>query len=122
MIVKLLDEKVVLQSLELIPRTSILKGVIHVLNISFTKAVYVRTSLDDWLSHFDLLSEFVPGSSDGHSDTFSFRLTLGPPFAEQGAKVHFCLRYETQNGTFWAKNGGKNYVLFCHERKKRPDM
>ncbi|XP_055078516.1 protein phosphatase 1 regulatory subunit 3A [Periophthalmus magnuspinnatus] len=117
-VAKVLDQKVELESIELLPGTTILKGLIRVLNISFTKAVYVRTSLDNWLSHFDLLCEYIPGSSDGHSDSFSFKLTLMPPFAEQGARVDFCLRYETPNGTFWANNRNRNYVLFCYKRKK----
>ncbi|KAK7891614.1 hypothetical protein WMY93_023577 [Mugilogobius chulae] len=115
---KVLEQKVDLESVELLPGTTILKGVIRVLNISFTKAVYVRTSLDNWVSHFDLLAEFVPGSSDGHSDSFAFKLTLVPPFAEQGARVDFCVRYETPNGTFWDNNNNKNYVVFCHKRRK----
>lgn len=115
---QVVDQKVELESVELLPGTTILKGVIRVLNVSFTKAVYVRTSLDSWVSHFDLLSEYVPGSSDGQTDTFSFRLTLMPPFAEQGARVDFCLRYETPCGTFWDNNSNRNYVLFCYKRKK----
>uniref|UniRef100_A0A8C6WGS1 CBM21 domain-containing protein n=1 Tax=Neogobius melanostomus TaxID=47308 RepID=A0A8C6WGS1_9GOBI len=108
---KVTDHKVELERIELLPGTTILKGVIRVLNISFTKAVYVRTSLDNWVSHFDLLSEYIPGSSEGQTDSFSFKLTLVPPFAEQGARVDFCLRYETPCGTFWTNNSNRNYVI-----------
>ncbi|XP_070763150.1 protein phosphatase 1 regulatory subunit 3A [Enoplosus armatus] len=116
--VKVREQKVELETLELLPGTTILKGVIRVLNISFTKAVYVRTTLDTWSSHFDLLAEYIPGSSEGLMDCFSFKLTLVPPFGEQGARVDFCLRYETPVGTFWTNNNNKNYVLFCHQRVK----
>lgn len=115
---KVRDQKVELESIELLPGTTIVKGVIRVLNISFTKAVYIRTSLDTWSTHFDLLAEYIPGSSDGLTDSFSFKLTLVPPFGEQGARVDFCLRYETSVGTFWANNNNRNYVLFCYHRKK----
>lgn len=116
--VKVREQKVELETIELLPGTTIVKGVIRVLNISFNKAVYVRTTLDTWSSHFDLLAEYIPGSSDGLMDSFSFKLTLVPPFGEQGARVDFCLRYETPMGTFWANNNNSNYVLFCHQRIK----
>ncbi|KAM9854821.1 uncharacterized protein ppp1r3ab [Aulostomus maculatus] len=116
--VKVLQQKVELETIELIPGTTILKGVIRVLNISFHKAVYIRTSLDTWSTHFDLLAEYIPGSSDGQTDSFSFKLTLVPPFGEQGARVDFCLRYETPEGTFWANNNNRNYVLFCQQQMK----
>ncbi|GAA6223894.1 uncharacterized protein LOC108883058 [Lates japonicus] len=112
------DQKVELETIELVPGTTVLKGVIRVLNISFSKAVYVRTTLDSWSSHFDLLAEYIPRSSDSLMDCFSFKLTLVPPFGEQGARVDFCLRYETPEGTFWANNNNRNYVLFCHQRMK----
>ncbi|CAJ1056235.1 hypothetical protein F2P81_006483 [Xyrichtys novacula] len=115
---KVRDQKLELESIELLPGTTILRGVIRVLNISFDKMVYVRTTLDSWSTHFDLLAEYIPGSSEGLMDCFSFRLTLVPPFGEQGARVDFCLRYETPFGAFWANNNGGNYVLFCNKRAK----
>ncbi|XP_070827972.1 uncharacterized protein ppp1r3ab [Chaetodon trifascialis] len=120
--VKVREQKVELETIELLPGTTILRGVIRVLNISFLKAVYVRTTLDTWSSHFDLLAEYIPSSSDSATDCFSFKLTLVPPFGEQGARVDFCLRYETPVGTFWANNNNRNYVLLCHQRvKERKD-
>ncbi|XP_072520304.1 protein phosphatase 1 regulatory subunit 3A [Salminus brasiliensis] len=118
LIQKVHENKLELESLELLPGTTTLKGTIRVLNLCFDKLVYIRTSLDCWSSHFDLLAEYIPGSSDGDMDCFSFRLTLVPPFGEQGARVDFCLRYETPFGSFWANNSGQNYVLFCHEKAK----
>ncbi|KAF1386996.1 hypothetical protein PFLUV_G00100660 [Perca fluviatilis] len=116
--VKVREQKLELEAIELLPGTTILKGVIRVLNISFNKAVYIRTTLDSWSSHFDLLAEYMPGSNDSLMDCFSFKLTLVPPFGERGARVDFCLRYETPVGTFWANNNNRNYVLFCHQRVK----
>ncbi|XP_076589976.1 uncharacterized protein ppp1r3ab [Chaetodon auriga] len=120
--VKVQEQKVALETIELLPGTTVLRGVIRVLNISFLKAVYVRTTLDTWSSHFDLLAEYIPSSSDSVTDCFSFKLTLVPPFGEQGARVDFCLRYETPVGTFWANNNNRNYVLLCHQRvRERKD-
>ncbi|XP_059190806.1 uncharacterized protein ppp1r3ab [Centropristis striata] len=118
LLVRVREQKVELEAVELLPGTTVLRGVIRVLNVSFNKAVYIRTTLDAWSSHFDLLAEYMPGSSDSLMDLFSFKLTLVPPFGEQGARVDFCLRYETPVGTFWANNNNRNYVLSCHQRIK----
>uniref|UniRef100_A0A8C1F742 Protein phosphatase 1, regulatory subunit 3Ab n=1 Tax=Cyprinus carpio carpio TaxID=630221 RepID=A0A8C1F742_CYPCA len=112
------EQKLELESLELLSGTTTLRGIVRVLNISFDKMLYVRTSLDSWKSHFDLLAEYVPGSNNGGTDCFSFKLTLVPPFGEEGARVDFCLRYETSLGTFWANNNEKNYCVFCCEKMK----
>ncbi|KAI7811945.1 uncharacterized protein ppp1r3ab [Triplophysa rosa] len=113
-----LEKKIELENLELLPGTTTLRGVIRVLNLCFDKMVYVRISLDLWRSHFDLLAEYVPGSHDGEMDCFSFKLTLVPPFGEEGARVDFCLRYETSLGTFWANNNGNNFAMYCREKTK----
>ncbi|XP_037111214.1 uncharacterized protein ppp1r3ab [Syngnathus acus] len=118
LLVRVQEQKVELESLELIPGTTTLKGLICVLNMSFHKAVYVRTTLDCWASHFDLLTEYIPTSGHAHMDRFSFKLTLVPPFEEQGSRVDFCLRYETPVGTFWANNDNRNYVLLCQQSSK----
>ncbi|KAL7827976.1 hypothetical protein AOLI_G00311280 [Acnodon oligacanthus] len=113
------QNKLELESIELLPGSTTIRGIIQVLNLSYHKAVYVRTTMDRWQTHFDLLAEYLPGSSDGQTDRFSFRLTLVPPFQADGARVEFCLRYECSAGTFWANNGGTNYVLFCHQKGGR---
>ncbi|XP_061108802.1 uncharacterized protein LOC133135646 [Conger conger] len=116
---KLRGQMCELECVELLPGTTSLRGTVRVLNLSFDKAVYVRTTLDGWATHFDLLAEFVPGSSDGETDRFMFKITLVPPFKREGARVEFCLRYEIPGRTFWANNNGMNYVLFCHKRASR---
>ncbi|KAM9531040.1 uncharacterized protein ACWYII_042493 [Salvelinus alpinus] len=118
MVLRVQEQKLELESIELLHQTTILRGVVRVLNVSFDKMVYIRTSLDAWATHFDLLAEYIPGSSDGDTDCFSFKLTLVPPFGEKGARVDFCLRYETPVGTFWANNSDQNYVMFCHQKIK----
>ncbi|KAK6318480.1 hypothetical protein J4Q44_G00117710 [Coregonus suidteri] len=118
MVLRVHEQKLVLASIELLHGTTILRGVVRVLNVSFDKMVYIRTSLDAWATHFDLLAEYIPGSSDGDTDCFSFKLTLVPPFGEKGARVDFCLRYETPVGTFWDNNSDRNYVMFCHQKVK----
>ncbi|XP_056603609.1 protein phosphatase 1 regulatory subunit 3A [Triplophysa dalaica] len=115
---RLQEQTLELESIELLPGSTTIRGIIRVLNLCFHKAVYVHTSLDGWQSHFDLLAEYVPGSSDGETDRFSFWLMLTPPLEAEGTRVEFCLRYESAVGTFWANNRGMNYVLFCHQRRR----
>ncbi|XP_069484001.1 protein phosphatase 1 regulatory subunit 3A [Ambystoma mexicanum] len=108
-------QKVLLDSVELLPGSASMRGVIRVLNVCYEKSVYVRMSLDDWLSYYDILAEYVPDSCDGETDQFSFRMSMVPPYQKDGARVEFCIRYQTAAGTFWANNGGRNYALLCRK-------
>lgn len=105
-----------LETIELLPGTATIRGTIRVANLCYTKAVYVRMSLDLWASYSDLAAEYVPGSSDRKTDRFTFKHTVVPPRDRDGARVEICLRYETPVGTFWANNNNMNYVLFCYKR------
>ncbi|TSK13233.1 Protein phosphatase 1 regulatory subunit 3A [Bagarius yarrelli] len=116
---RLRQNKLELERIELLPGSSTIRGTVRVLNLSYHKVIYVRTTLDDWQSHFDQLAEYVPGSSNGETDRFSFQLTLTPPFPLDGLRVEFCLCYESSTGIFWANNGGMNYVLFCYQKEER---
>ncbi|RVE56457.1 hypothetical protein OJAV_G00221360 [Oryzias javanicus] len=107
-----------LESIELLPGTTTLRGIIRVVNLCYTKNVYIRMTLDQWSSHFDLLAEYIPGSSDMRTDRFAFCYTVTPPFEKEGTRMEFCLRYETPTGTFWANNKGMNYILFCHQKPR----
>nr|XP_029485997.1 uncharacterized protein LOC115106924 [Oncorhynchus nerka] len=116
---RLQDQKLELESIELLHGTTALRGIVRVVNLCYNKSLYIRITLDSWKTNFDLLAEYVPGSSDGTTDRFAFRLTLVPPFEMEGTRVEFCLRYETSVGTFWANNSDMNYVLFCHKKGGR---
>lgn len=113
---KLREQMVELESIELLPGTATIRGNIRVVNLCYTKSVYVRMSLDRWETHFDLLTDYVPGSSDLATDRFTFTYTPGPALEAEGTRVELCLRYETQLGTFWANNKEMNYVLFCSKK------
>uniref|UniRef100_A0A8C5KS50 Protein phosphatase 1 regulatory subunit 3A n=1 Tax=Jaculus jaculus TaxID=51337 RepID=A0A8C5KS50_JACJA len=114
-------QKAILETTEYLPGSTSMKGIIRVLNMSFEKLVYVRMSLDDWKTHYDILAEYVPNSCDGETDQFSFKISLVPPYQKDGSKVEFCIRYETSVGTFWSNNNGTNYILICQKRKQEPD-
>ncbi|XP_059359601.1 uncharacterized protein LOC132097730 isoform X2 [Carassius carassius] len=84
---------------------------IRVLNISFHKSVYVRSTMDGWINHFDYPAEYVQGSNDGETDKFSVKLSFASPYLFNGARIDFVVRYETPDGEFWANNSGRNYSV-----------
>ncbi|NXC01500.1 PPR3A phosphatase, partial [Orthonyx spaldingii] len=114
---KVREKKVMLESVVLLPGVTCMNGIIRVLNVSFEKQVYVRMTLNNWLSYYDILAEFMPNSCGSETDQFCFKISLVPPFQKDGVKVEFCIRYETSVGTFWANNDDKNYTLICHKKE-----
>lgn len=86
-------------------------GLIRVLNISFHKAVYIRSTMDNWVTYFDHPAEYVHGSHDGDTDQFSFKLSFAPPYITHGSRIEFVVRYETSDGDYWANNSSMNYVV-----------
>ncbi|XP_057268175.1 protein phosphatase 1 regulatory subunit 3A [Pezoporus wallicus] len=114
---KVREQKVLLESVVFLPGITCMNGIIRVLNVSFEKLVYVRMTLNNWLSYYDILAEFMPNSCGSETDQFCFKISLVPPYQKDGAKVEFCIRYETSVGTFWANNNDKNYTLICHKKE-----
>ncbi|KAM6425329.1 protein phosphatase 1 regulatory subunit 3A isoform 2-T2 [Rhynochetos jubatus] len=119
---KVREQKVLLESIVFLPGITCMNGIIRVLNVSFEKMVYVRMTLNNWLSYYDILTEFMPNSCGGETDQFCFKISLVPPYQKDGAKVEFCIRYETSVGTFWANNDDKNYTLICHKKETVPKV
>lgn len=88
-------------------------GLIRVLNISYHKAVYIRSTMDHWATFFDHPAEYVQASNDdgGRTDAFGFKLSFAPPYDTHGSRIEFVVRYETSEGDFWANNSHMNYVV-----------
>ncbi|XP_032446146.1 protein phosphatase 1 regulatory subunit 3A isoform X1 [Xiphophorus hellerii] len=86
-------------------------GVIRVLNISFHKAVYIRSTMDSWGTYFDHPAEYVFGSNVDNTDQFSFKLSFAPPYTTHGSRIEFVVRYETSVGDYWANNFSRNYAV-----------
>ncbi|KAL7884921.1 hypothetical protein AOLI_G00076910 [Acnodon oligacanthus] len=89
-------------------------SLIRVLNVSFQKCVYVRSTMDGWITYFDYPAEYVLGSSDDEADGFCVRLSFAEPYLFDGARIDFVVRYETTHGEFWANNMGRNYSVTLH--------
>ncbi|TFJ95926.1 perforin-1-like [Platysternon megacephalum] len=96
-----------------------LRGTVRVLNVTYRKAVHVRASWDRWRTYRDHPARYVPGGSPdgGLSDRFTFSLPFGPgrqPGEEEEgaeARLDFVIRYQTDEGVYWANNQGKNYSV-----------
>lgn len=86
-------------------------GLIRVLNVSFHKSVYIRSTMDGWVTYFDHPAEYVHGSHDGDTDQFSFKLSFAPPYTTHGSRIEFVVRYETADGDYWANNSSVNYAV-----------
>ncbi|XP_053870906.1 protein phosphatase 1 regulatory subunit 3F isoform X2 [Malaclemys terrapin pileata] len=105
----------------------LLRGTVRVLNVAYRKAVHVRASRDRWRTYRDHPARYVPGGSPdgGLSDRFTFSLPFGPDQQEeQGeeeeegdeARLDFVIRYQTDEGVYWANNQGKNYSVVMKGR------
>ena len=89
--------------------SSSIGGIVRVLNIDYHKSVTVRWTVNDWSTFTEVGATYVPGSSDGFSDKFSFRLGVGS--LPIGSRIQFCLRYNSSGAEFWDSNNGANYVF-----------
>ncbi|KAG7270540.1 hypothetical protein CRUP_025142 [Coryphaenoides rupestris] len=86
-------------------------GLVRVLNISYHKAVYMRSTMDHWDTYYDQPAEYIRGSNDGQTDTFGFKLSFAPPYNTHGSRIEFVVRYETSVGDYWANNSHMNYAV-----------
>ncbi|XP_056464486.1 protein phosphatase 1 regulatory subunit 3E [Gadus chalcogrammus] len=96
-----------------------LSGVVRVLNLAFEKSVYLRYSLNNWITFMDSLAYYVPDSSDGVTDKFSFKI-ITPTFLEGGGTLQFAIKYCVSGEEFWDNNVGKNYKVRRHRLKMSP--
>ena len=96
-----------------------LSGFVRVLNISFEKSVAVRYTLNNWMTCMDILGCYVPFSSDGVTDKFSFKMVV-PTFLESGGILQFAVKYSVDGDDYWDNNYGNNYKVKRHKFKISP--
>lgn len=102
--------KVEVESVTAVPDDQLAFDVfIRVLNVSYHKSVFVRSTLDGWMTYSECPAGYVPDSHDGDTDRFCARLTFTSPYLFSGARIDFVARFETPDGEFWANNFRKNY-------------
>uniref|UniRef100_A0A3Q2YGE1 CBM21 domain-containing protein n=1 Tax=Hippocampus comes TaxID=109280 RepID=A0A3Q2YGE1_HIPCM len=105
---KVREVKVLLESVETDDFS--LSGFVRVLNLAFEKSVSLRYSLNNWITFMDSLASYVPHSSDGATDRFSFKVVM-PTYMENGGTLQFAIKYTVDGEEFWDNNNGKNYKV-----------
>lgn len=91
-------------------------GVVRVLNIAFAKEVTVRYTTNNWSGFMDIWADYVPNSSDGITDKFSFRISLPSHFGV-GDRLEFAVRYKVSGKCYWDNNDEENYCVDCCRSK-----
>ncbi|CAL8351294.1 unnamed protein product [Merluccius merluccius] len=94
-------------------------GVVRVLNLAFEKSVHLRYSLNNWITFMDSLAHYVPDSSDGVTDRFSFKIVT-PAFLEGGGTLQFAIQYCVGGQEYWDNNVGNNYRVRRQRLKMSP--
>uniref|UniRef100_A0A3P8SIN0 CBM21 domain-containing protein n=1 Tax=Amphiprion percula TaxID=161767 RepID=A0A3P8SIN0_AMPPE len=100
------EVKVMLESVEADEFS--LSGFVRVLNMAFEKSVSLRYSLNNWITFMDSLASYVPDSSDGVTDKFSFKIVM-PTYLDNGGTLQFAIKYCVGGEEFWDNNNGNNY-------------
>lgn len=96
-----------------------ISGFVRVLNIAFEKSVAVRYTLNNWTTFMDILASYVPHSTDGVTDKFSFKMIV-PTFLENGGTLQFAVKYAVDGEEYWDNNYGNNYKVKRHKFKISP--
>lgn len=83
-----------------------------VLNVAFEKFVAARYTTNEWQTYEEVVASYVPSSTDGVFDKFSFSLFLRYLLPHQ--RLQFAIRYTVGGAEYWDNNHGENYVLRSH--------
>ena len=93
-------------------------GTVAVHNIAFEKRVYVKYTIDNWKTVFEADANYVPGSSTGVTDHFSFEINIKDQSLEE-IEMKFAICFATDYCSYWDSNCGQNYfVLFRRYEKE----
>ena len=93
----------------------VITGLIRVTNLSYMKEVTVRFTLNEWETYRDIWADFMSTSSDGRTETFTFRISVPYDF-EVNRQMEFAIRYCVSDNEFWDNNDRNNYHVRCLER------
>jgi len=88
-------------------RERVITGVVMVRNIEYHKTVFVRFTLDKWKTNHRAEAVYIPNSSDGDTDKFTFSL-VQPKYCEE---LEFAVCFKLSTSEHWDNNGGKNYKV-----------
>ncbi|KAK2852152.1 hypothetical protein FQN49_005316 [Arthroderma sp. PD_2] len=114
-----------LRRVHLCPTTYALRGTVAVANLSYSKHVTARFTLDNWKTVSEVAGEFVPYEKSDVDreeragfDTFSFSIELSDQLRHgmENKTLFLCLRYNVGGREFWDNNDDMNYqVVFARQ-------
>lgn len=110
------DQKVSLESCVCDDKDLVIAGCIRVYNISFRKEVVVRYTTNGWVTYRDTPASYLPNSSDGTTDQFSFTIVL-PSYFDVGSRLEFAIWYRAGDDlsqSHWDNNQDANYCVDCY--------
>ncbi|UMM39652.1 hypothetical protein L5515_016606 [Caenorhabditis briggsae] len=88
-------------------------GTVKVGNIAFEKSVFVRYTMNGWISYMDKAAIYQPSTSKVY-DCFKFDIDL-PSSVEKIHQIEFCICFKANGTEYWDSNSGTNYVLHCEQ-------
>lgn len=114
--IRLQQQKVMLENCVASDRDLAVSGVIRVTNISYEKRVTIRYTLDSWKTFKEIPTIYVPNSNDGATDRFMFILHLPTGFGRSPSstnKLEFAIQYHAGEEIHWDSNRDGNYGVDC---------
>ncbi|DAA75484.1 TPA_exp: putative Protein phosphatase regulatory subunit Gac1 [Trichophyton benhamiae CBS 112371] len=120
-----LNKPVRLRRIQLCPDTHALLGTVAVANISYSKHVSARFTLDNWKTVSEVTAEYVHANAPCIDrdervgfDTFSFSIELADQLRHgmQNKTLFLCLRYNVGGREFWDNNDDMNYQIVFSRR------
>ncbi|KAM5466984.1 hypothetical protein MauCBS54593_005604 [Microsporum audouinii] len=120
-----LSRPVRLRRIQLCPDTRALLGTIAVANLSYSKYVTARFTLDNWKTVSEVTGEYV---AQGRAcidrdervgfDTFSFSIELADQLRHgmENKTLFLCLKYNVGGREFWDNNDDMNYQIVFSRR------
>ncbi|EZF29446.1 hypothetical protein H101_06879 [Trichophyton interdigitale H6] len=120
-----LNKPVRLRRIQLCPDTHALLGTVAVANISYSKHVSARFTLDNWKTVSEVTAEYVHADAPCIDrdervgfDTFSFSIELADQLRHgmQNKTLFLCLRYNIGGREFWDNNDDMNYQIVFSRR------
>ena len=84
-------------------------GTVNVKNISFEKDVTITYTLDKWKTVEKTKATYVPGSSTGSIDIFSFEIAFSE--SKMDFELQFAICFKVGEIEYWDSNASKNYII-----------
>ncbi|CAF0878273.1 unnamed protein product [Didymodactylos carnosus] len=93
-------------------------GTIRVNNICYEKYVFVRYTLDNWLTYNDLSTIYSQYNRDDNTDSYIFELKVPDEVLSSTpppTTILFAVCYSTTNQEYWDNNFNCNYQIEIHQ-------